>query len=79
MTHMLASVTGPAEAEVAVAGGADIIDLKDPSRGALGAVPIATVARTVAAVGQRRETSAVTGDLPMQPDLVVAAAKAMAG
>lgn len=78
MTRMLASVTGSAEAEVAVAGGADIIDLKDPSRGALGAVPVAMVARTVAAIGGRRETSAVTGDLPMQPDLVVAAAKAMA-
>lgn len=78
MTRMLASVTGPAEAEIAVAGGADIIDLKDPSRGALGAVPVAMVARTVAAIGGRRETSAVTGDLPMQPDLIVAAAKAMA-
>ena len=78
MTRMLASVTGPAEAETAVAGGADIIDLKDPSRGALGAVPVATVARTVIAIRGRRETSAVTGDLPMQPELVAAAARAMA-
>ena len=37
MTLMLASVTGPEEAEIAIAGGADIIDLKDPSRGAFGA------------------------------------------
>ena len=29
MTKMLASVTGPDEAEIAIAGGADIIDLKD--------------------------------------------------
>ncbi len=78
MTRMLASVTGPAEAEIAIAGGADIIDLKDPARGALGAVAIATVARTVATVGGRRETSAVTGDLPMQPATVLAAARAMA-
>ena len=37
MTKMLASVTGVEEAEIAIAGGADIIDLKDPTAGALGA------------------------------------------
>ena len=31
MTKMLASVTGKTEAEIAIAGGADIIDLKDPN------------------------------------------------
>ena len=38
MTLMLASVTNPAEAEAVWAGGADIIDLKDPAKGALGAL-----------------------------------------
>ncbi len=33
MTLFLASVTGPEEAEIAVAHGADIIDLKDSARG----------------------------------------------
>ncbi|HWX14074.1 MAG TPA: (5-formylfuran-3-yl)methyl phosphate synthase [Methylocella sp.] len=37
---MLASVMSPAEAEAVFAGGADIIDLKDPARGALGALDI---------------------------------------
>jgi dihydroneopterin aldolase len=78
MTLFLASVTGPEEAEVALAHGADIIDLKDPGRGALGAAPLEAVRATVAMVGGRRPVSAVTGDLPMQPDAVVAAVEAMA-
>lgn len=76
---MLASVTGPAEAEVAIAGGADIVDLKDPSSGSLGALPLARIVETVAAVAGRRKTSAVTGDLPMHPDAVRSAAAAIAG
>jgi (5-formylfuran-3-yl)methyl phosphate synthase len=79
MTRMLASVTGPEEAEVALAGGADIIDLKDPARGALGAVDAATVRATVALAGERRPVSAVTGDLPMEPGTVADAVVAIAG
>lgn len=78
MTRMLASVTGPDEAEIALAGGADIIDLKDPSHGALGAVAVRTVRETVVAIGGRRAVSAVTGDLPMEPDALVAAVGTMA-
>ena len=78
MTRMLASVTDGAEAEIAVAGGADIIDIKDPAKGALGALPPLEVAAIVAAIAGRRPSSAVTGDLPMQPALVLAAAQAMA-
>ena len=78
MTLFLASVTGVEEAEIALAHGADIVDLKDPSAGALGALPIEVVRAAVAAIGGRRPVSAVTGDLPMQPDKLVAAARAMA-
>jgi (5-formylfuran-3-yl)methyl phosphate synthase len=78
MTRMLASVTGPEEAESVLTAGADLIDLKDPSRGALGAQPVSTVRATVAAVAGRRPVSAVTGDLPMQPAEILAAASAMA-
>ncbi len=78
MTRMLASVTGPEEAEVALAGGADIIDLKDPARGALGAVAPAVVRATVARIAGRRPVSAVTGDVPMQPAAVTAAVEVMA-
>ena len=75
---MLASVTGPAEAEVALACGADIIDLKDPARGALGAVDAATVRATVGQIAGRRPVSAVTGDLPMEPAVVADAVVAVA-
>jgi dihydroneopterin aldolase len=67
MTKMLASVTGPDEAELALAGSADIIDLKDPRAGALGAATIRAITETVAKVAGRRPVSAVCGDLPMDP------------
>jgi dihydroneopterin aldolase len=78
MTRMLASVNGPEEAEIALAGGADIIDLKDPARGALGAVTPAVIRATVKIVGKRRPVSAVAGDLPMQPGLVAATVREIA-
>ena len=40
MTLLLASVTGPKEAETVIANGADLVDLKDPSHGALGALTV---------------------------------------
>jgi (5-formylfuran-3-yl)methyl phosphate synthase len=70
MALLLASVTGPDEAALVLAGGADIIDLKDAARGALGALPPDVVRATVAAVGGCRPVSAVTGDLPMEPDVI---------
>ncbi|WP_457795925.1 (5-formylfuran-3-yl)methyl phosphate synthase [Methylocystis sp. S23] len=63
MTLMLASVQSREEAETALAYGADIVDCKDPVRGALGALPLAQVGEIVAAVNGRRPVSAVV-DLP---------------
>jgi (5-formylfuran-3-yl)methyl phosphate synthase len=78
MTLLLASVTGPEEAALVLAHGADIIDLKDASQGALGALPPEVVRATVAAVRGRRPVSAVIGDLPMEPDVIAAAVKSTA-
>jgi FolB domain-containing protein len=78
MTMLLASVTGVEEAELALTQGADIIDLKDPTKGALGALDPKVVRAVVAVIGGRRPASAVTGDLPMEPNVVVNAAEAMA-
>lgn len=78
MTKMLASVTGVAEAEIAISGGVDIIDLKDPKAGALGAVAIDTIRQTVSSVAGRRATSAVCGDLPMEPEIIRAKAEEIA-
>lgn len=78
MTLMLASVTGPQEAEIAIEGGADIIDLKDPKAGALGALGFEAVRETVRAIAGRRPASAVTGDLLPKPALILKTAVAMA-
>jgi dihydroneopterin aldolase len=61
MSLMLASVTGPGEADVAVRHGADIIDLKDVGAG-FGAVALEVVRATVAAIARRRAVSAVVGE-----------------
>jgi uncharacterized protein (UPF0264 family) len=63
MTLFLASVRDAVEAEMALACGVDIIDLKDPSRGALGAVSPDAIAATVRSVGGRAPVSATIGDL----------------
>jgi len=74
MTKMLASVNGVEEAQIALSGGADIIDLKDPKAGALGAVAIEVIGEVMAAVAGRQPVSAVTGDLPMKPETIRAKA-----
>ena len=61
MTLMLASVANPAEAETVCAGGADILDLKDPSKGALGALDVDDAARIVRSIGKRLPMSAAAG------------------
>ncbi|MGB3388187.1 MAG: (5-formylfuran-3-yl)methyl phosphate synthase [Pseudaminobacter sp.] len=78
MTKMLASVTDTGEAETAIAGNVDIVDLKDPKAGALGALPIADIGALVAAIAGRVPVSAVCGDLPMDPDLIRAKAEEVA-
>lgn len=78
MTMLLASVTGAHEAELALAHGADIIDLKDPARRVLGAPTADLVHEMVGAIGGRRPVSAVTGDQPMEPRAVADAAEALA-
>ena len=78
MTRMLASVSSPREAEIALAGGADIIDLKFRATDAPVAVKLGVVRATVAAIGRRRPVSAFIGDLAMGPGLTAAAVREMA-
>ncbi len=66
MTGMLASVSSLDEARIVFDAGADIIDLKNPSVGALGAVPLKTAREVVRYIDGRCTVSATTGDLPMQ-------------
>jgi FolB domain-containing protein len=78
MTLMLASVMSPAEAEAVFAGGADIIDLKDPAKGALGALDIGIAADIVRSVGRRRPVSAAAGAAQRTPRDVVDTVAAIA-
>jgi uncharacterized protein (UPF0264 family) len=77
MTGMLASVTSLEEALLVLCADVDIIDLKQPASGALGALDIDLVKQIVAGINERCPVSATIGDLPMQPDLVFNAAKTM--
>lgn len=83
MTQLLISVSSTEEAQIALDNGADLIDLKDPGKGALGALPlmlIQAISRFVSAQTKqsRRLTSATVGDLPMQPALIVEQVAAIA-
>jgi (5-formylfuran-3-yl)methyl phosphate synthase len=78
MTLFLASVRDAGEAEMAIGAGADIVDLKDPGAGALGALAPATVDACVRAIGGRVPVSATIGDVPLEQEGVRAAVLSMA-
>ncbi len=60
--RLLASVTNDREARLVASLGADVIDAKNPSAGALGALPAATVTAIRAAVPAHILVSATIGD-----------------
>lgn len=71
MTRLLVSVRNAAEARVAVDAGADLIDVKEPDRGSLGAADLPTLREVCRAVAGRRPCSAALGellDLSFSPD-----------
>jgi len=76
MTGMLASVSSVDEALNVLQAGVDIIDLKQPANGALGALDCWLVADIVTEIAGLRPVSATIGDLPVLPDIIY---KAVAG
>ncbi|MBY0528476.1 MAG: (5-formylfuran-3-yl)methyl phosphate synthase [Gemmataceae bacterium] len=62
---LLVSVRSVAEAEAALAGGADLIDVKEPARGPLGRADDAIVEAVIRTVARRRPVSAAMGELPL--------------
>jgi (5-formylfuran-3-yl)methyl phosphate synthase len=78
MTGMLASVSSLEEAKLVLAERVDIIDLKDPALGSLGALEIEAVKELVQVIAGKCATSATIGDLPMQPELIFNAVMRMA-
>jgi dihydroneopterin aldolase len=78
MTRMLASVADAAEADAVAQLGADVVDLKDARRGALGAVSLEAAREAIAAVARRSETSTALGDPPYDEAALLADARALA-
>jgi uncharacterized protein (UPF0264 family) len=77
-TRFLASVRSEREALLAAAGGADIIDCKEPSDGALGALPVAVIAAVRNFVPRHIPVSATIGDVPSDAELVCGRVAALA-
>ncbi len=77
MSQLLISVTSVEEAKLALIHGADIIDLKDPSSGALGALSLPIIQAVLTLVDGKKPVSATIGDLAMQPELIIPAVEAL--
>jgi uncharacterized protein (UPF0264 family) len=76
--RLLVSVVSEQEARRALAGGADIIDVKDPNEGALGAPSPRVLSDVVREVGGRAPVSVALGDLPNLPHTAALAARGAA-
>ena len=76
--HLLVSVASAADARAALAGGADLIDAKDPLAGALGPVTEDELRAIHDAVGRRRPVTAALGDAADEAAVEAAARTAAA-
>ncbi len=72
MTKLLVSVRNAEEAEIAIAGGADVIDVKEPTRGALGAPDLHVLRKVVHQVAGRLRVSVALGELTCERSLPLA-------
>jgi uncharacterized protein (UPF0264 family) len=72
--RLLVSVVDVASARVAVAAGADIVDVKNPAEGALGAPSPTVIEGVRAAVPAEVPVSAAIGDMPNLPGTAALAA-----
>jgi (5-formylfuran-3-yl)methyl phosphate synthase len=72
--RLLVSVTDAHEARVAVEGGVDIVDVKNPAEGSLGAPGPGVIERVRRVVPPERPVSAAIGDLPNLPGTAALAA-----
>jgi (5-formylfuran-3-yl)methyl phosphate synthase len=71
---LLVSVVDASEARAAAAAGADIVDVKNPAEGSLGAPSPAVIAAVRAAVPAQLPVSAAIGDMPNIPGTAALAA-----
>ena len=78
MTQLLASISSSEEAHIALQTAIGILDIKDPSQGALGALAATTIAEIVKLAAGTCPTSATIGDLAPDPELVLKKTQATA-
>lgn len=78
MTRLLASVRSVEEAEIALRAPIDVLDMKEPAAGALGALDAEVIRAIVEVAKGRRTTSATTGDLPAQGEIMMKRAREVA-
>src|SRR5918911_1695842 len=71
---LLVSVVDAAEARLAVAGGVDVVDVKNPAEGSLGAAAPGVIAEVREAIPAELPLSAAIGDLPSLPGTAALAA-----
>ena len=72
--RLLVSVRSPSEVAAAIAGGADIIDAKEPSRGSLGAVSSGVLREILIEIPASNEVSVALGDFRHSDDVCSAIA-----
>jgi uncharacterized protein (UPF0264 family) len=71
---LLVSVVDDAEARLALAGGVDVVDVKNPAEGSLGAPVPDVIARVRAVLPAERPLSVAIGDMPSLPGTAALAA-----
>jgi (5-formylfuran-3-yl)methyl phosphate synthase len=71
---LLVSVVDAAEARLALAGGVDVVDVKNPAEGSLGAPSPAVIAQVRHVVPAEQPLSVAIGDLPSLPGTAALAA-----
>jgi (5-formylfuran-3-yl)methyl phosphate synthase len=62
LPKLLVSVRSAAEARAALAGGADLIDVKEPARGAMGSADVSVIRGVLSDIGGRVPVSAALGE-----------------
>lgn len=78
MTQLLASIANLEEARIALQTPIGVLDMKDPARGALGALDESTIGEIVQFVSGACLSSATIGDLPADPEAVLKKAQTTA-
>ena len=70
MSKILASIKDLSEAKILINTDIDIIDLKDPSKGALGRLEKDDIEIIVNFINKKKLTSSTVGDLPNDKELI---------